>query len=74
MVGNDGRLKSVAGKKVVKIAVNLSAATSTPMSKGDDWYSMAGWSPTEHRWRPAIRDKSSVVDQLSGPYRGGMTQ
>ena len=65
-----GTLKTIAGKNVVKLAVNLSVATTTPMSQNDGWYSVAGWSPAMFKWIPAIRDKASVVDQLSVPYVG----
>lgn len=58
------------GKNVVKIVVNLSAATTTPMIKQDGWYAVSGFSPAMFKWVPAIRDASSVVDQLSVPYIG----
>jgi len=65
-----GELKMIAGKNVVKLAVNLSVATTTPMSQNDGWYSVAGWSPAMFKWIPAIRNKESVAAQLSVPYVG----
>lgn len=62
--------QATGGSKVIKMVVNLSAATSTPMLKGEGWYFMAGWSPAMFKWIPAIRDASSVVDQLSVEYIG----
>lgn len=64
------KLKNLAGKNVIKLAVNLSASTTTPMSASDGWFTVAGWSQAMFRWIPAIRDKSSVVDQLSTAYHG----
>mgnify|MGYP002777096297 CR=1 FL=1 len=63
-------IKQVAGKSVIKLAVNLSASTTTPLSKQDGWFAVAGWAPAMFKWVPAIREKASTVDQLSGPYVG----
>jgi hypothetical protein len=63
-------IKNVAGRNVVKIAVNLAASTTTPMSAKDGWYAMAGWSSAMFKWIPAMREKESVVDKLSVPYMG----
>jgi len=56
---------------VVKVAINLAAASTTPMIQQDGWYSIAGWSTAMFKWIPAIRNKSSAVTQLSGPYTRG---
>lgn len=56
-------------KAPVKIAVNMSASLSTPMTQHDQWYSLAGWSTVLFRWIPLIREKVSAVEALSGPYR-----
>jgi hypothetical protein len=63
-------IKNVAGRNVVKIAVNLSASTTTPLSANDGWYAMSGWSSAMFKWIPAIREKESVVEKLSVPYIG----
>jgi len=65
-----GVIKNVAGRSVMKMAVNMSVATSTPMSQHDGWYSMAGWSPAMFKWIPAMRDAGSVIEQLAVPYKG----
>jgi 60 kDa SS-A/Ro ribonucleoprotein len=65
-----GALKTLTGKNVIKMVVNLSAAHSTPMVKEDGWYAMAGWSPAMFRWVPAMREKVNAVDQLCVPYVG----
>jgi hypothetical protein len=63
-------IKNIAGNNVVKITVNLSASTTTPMSAKDGWFTMAGWSSAMFKWIPAIREKETVVDKLSVPYMG----
>lgn len=63
-------LKNIAGKDVIKLAVNLAAASTTPMTKEDGWYTTAGWSSAMFKWVPAMRNKETAVDQLSGPYIG----
>lgn len=57
-------------KNAVKITINLNASSTTPMSCENGWYALAGWSTAMFRWIPAIRNKSSVVDELSRPYIG----
>lgn len=64
------RLRNLTGKDVMKLTVNLSAASTTPMTKEDGWYTTAGWSPAMFKWIPAMREKATVVDQLSVPYIG----
>lgn len=63
-------VKNVAGRNVVKLAINLHAATTTPMSASDGWYAVAGWASAMFKFIPAIRNKETVVDQLSVPYIG----
>lgn len=63
-------LRTLDDKETIKLTVNLSVATTTPMTKGDGWYTMAGWSPAMFKWIPAMRDKASAVDMLSRPYTG----
>lgn len=65
-----GQIVNLTGKKTMKMTVNLSGAQSTPMSKADGWFAMAGWTPAMFRWVPAMREKATVVDQLSVPYIG----
>ena len=64
------RLRNLTGKNVMKLTVNLNAASTTPMTKEDGWYTTAGWSPAMFKWIPAMREKATVVDQLSVPYIG----
>lgn len=63
-------LKDIAGKKVMKMTVNMSTAFSTPMIKQDGWYTLSGWSTGMFKWIPSMRDASSAVDQLAVPYFG----
>lgn len=66
-----GTLKaSTGGHNVVKITVNMHGAPSTPMIKQDGWYALSGWTPAMFKWIPAIREKETVVDALSVPYKG----
>lgn len=62
-------IKQIVGPKVMKLAINLSASTTTPMPASDGWYTLAGWSSAMFKWVPAMRDAGLAVDQLSGPYR-----
>lgn len=57
-------------RNVMKITINLNSAPTTPMIKEDGWYTMAGWSSAMFKWIPAIRDKVTIVEQLSKPYNG----
>lgn len=57
-------------KNCMKIVVNMSVSATTPMTQADGWYSVAGWSTAMFKWVPAIREKVSVVEQLSVPYIG----
>ncbi|RWZ87240.1 MAG: TROVE domain-containing protein [Hydrotalea sp. AMD] len=54
---------------IVKLAINLNSTPTTPMIQSDGWYSLAGWSSAMFKWIPAIRNKDSVTDTLSGPYK-----
>lgn len=63
-------LRNLTGKDTMKLTVNLSAASTTPMTKEDGWFTTAGWSPAMFKWIPAMREKATVVDQLSVPYIG----
>lgn len=64
-------VKEVTGTPdVVKLAINFEASPSTPTTKEDGWFAVAGWSTAMFKFVPAIREKMSVVDQLSGPYVG----
>lgn len=65
-----GRLVEASRNKAVKMTVNLSTAFTTPMTREDGWYSLAGWSPAMFRWTSLIREKASVVEALSQPYQG----
>jgi hypothetical protein len=60
--------KSSGNINTVKMVVNLDGAPTTPFIKQAGWFAMAGWTPAMFRWVPAIRNKESVVDALSGPY------
>jgi hypothetical protein len=57
-----------SNKQCMKIAINMQGAPTTPFAAADGWYSFAGWSPALFKWVPAMRNKQSVVDQLSVPY------
>lgn len=63
-------LRGIASKDTMKLTVNLAAASTTPMTKEDGWFTTAGWSPAMFKWVPAMRNKETVVDQLSVPYIG----
>lgn len=64
-------LKLATGNSnVVKITVNLNGAPTTPFIKAEGWYTMSGWTPAMFKWVPAIRNKETVVDALSGSYIG----
>lgn len=63
-------IKNIAGKNVVKLTVNLSAASTTPMSEDDGWYALAGWSSAMFKWVRSMRNTESIVEQLSVPYQG----
>jgi len=63
-------IRNIAGSKVLKLTVNLSAALTTPMSTHDGWFTMAGWDPSMFLWVPAMRESHTVVDMLSQPYKG----
>ena len=63
-------LRNLTGKDTMKLTVNLNAASTTPMTKEDGWFTTAGWSPAMFKWIPAMREKATVVDQLSVPYIG----
>lgn len=64
------RMQALSRSKAIKLTVNMSAAASTPLAKDDGWFAMSGWTPAMFRWIPAIRAKSSVVEELSVPYLG----
>lgn len=64
------RLRNLTGKDTMKLTVNLNAASTTPMTKEDGWFTTSGWSPAMFKWIPAMREKATVVDQLSVPYIG----
>jgi hypothetical protein len=57
-------------KDTVKVAFNLNAYNSTPVSTLNGWYQLAGWSERAFDFIPAMREKVSVVDYLSRPYMG----
>lgn len=52
----------------IKMVVNLSASDTTPFSERDGWHPVSGWSPAMFKWVPAMRERQSVVEQLSQPY------
>lgn len=57
-------------KKCVKIAINLNASNTTPLSVNDGWYQLAGWSDKMFKFIPAMRESITAVDVLSVPYIG----
>lgn len=65
-----GTIKNIPSKNVLKLVVNMSVAQTTPMSKNDGWYAVAGWSTSMFKWVDAIRQSASVVQALSVPYIG----
>lgn len=54
----------------VKVAINFSGGSSTPLSHKAGWYQMAGWSDKMFQFIPAMRESVSIVDTLNVPYRG----
>jgi len=60
----------IFGSNVVKVAFNLNAYASTPVSEIDGWYQLAGFSERAFDFIPAMRNKTSVVKTLSVPYKG----
>lgn len=65
-----GRLRNLTGKDTMKLTVNLNAASTTPMTKEDGWFTTSGWSPAMFKFIPLMRNKLTAVDQLSVPYIG----
>lgn len=57
-------------KDCVKVAVNFCGGNSTPLSEIDGWYQLSGWSDNMFKFIPAMREGVTVVETLSGPYRG----
>lgn len=57
-------------KKCIKIAINLNASNTTPLSEKDGWYQLAGWSDKMFKFIPAMREGVTAVDTLSVPYVG----
>lgn len=62
--------QATGNHKVVKLAIDMNSSSTTPLVQQEGWYSVAGWSSAMFKWVDAIRNKSSAVDQLSGPYKG----
>ncbi len=54
----------------VKVAIDLNGYTSTPAGQMDGWHQLSGWSERLFDFIPALRNKSSVVKELSVPYIG----
>lgn len=65
-----GRRTDIFSKDAIKVAMNLEAYSSTPVSEIDDWYQLAGWSERVFDFIPAMRDGVSVVETLIHPYIG----
>ena len=65
-----GEMTQLTAGNIVKVAVNMHGATTTPLIKQNGWFAMAGWTPAMFKWIPAIRNKETVVDALSAPYIG----
>lgn len=60
----------LGGRKTIKMTVNMSTAFTTPMSREDGWYALAGWNTSMFKWVPAMREAGDAVSQLSGEYTG----
>ncbi len=56
-------------RSAVKLTVNLNAAPTTPMIRADGWFALAGWSSAMFKFIPAMRERSTAVDILSGQYK-----
>lgn len=75
-VFTDGEINHLWGTKdniptkAIKVAVNFNAADTTPLPQRDGWYALAGWSDKMFKFIPAMREKVTVVDALSGSYIG----
>lgn len=63
------QVKNIVPAGSVKVTINMNASNTTPMCEHDGWFALCGFTPALFRWIPAIRNKSSVTDQLSGPYK-----
>lgn len=61
---------NIFDKDCLKIAINLNAYNTTPVSELDGWYQLSGWSERLFDFIPALRNKTSVVKTLSVPYAG----
>lgn len=57
-------------KDCVKIAINLAPYGSTPLSEVSGFYQLSGWSEKLFDFVANIRNKKTVVETLSGPYKG----
>lgn len=68
------KLVGLAPKNTMKMVINMAASSSSPMSRQDGWYEIAGWSSAMFKWVPAMRDGLTAVDQLSGPYVGVLSK
>lgn len=62
------QVKNIVPTGAVKLTINMNASDTTPMSEKDGWYALSGFAPAMFRWIPAMRNRSSIADQLSGPY------
>lgn len=61
-------------KSAFKVTINMSQTNTTPFIKENGWHELSGWSSAVFDWIPAMRNSSSVIDQLSGPYVGPRTK
>jgi 60 kDa SS-A/Ro ribonucleoprotein len=54
----------------IKVTVNMNSAASTPFIKENGWIAISGWSTAIFKYIGAIRDKNTIIDQLSQEYAG----
>jgi hypothetical protein len=64
-----GSRTNIFDPNAIKVAMNLEAYLSTPVSEIDGWWQLAGWSERVFDFIPALRDGVSVVETLTHPYR-----
>jgi hypothetical protein len=71
--GNRGRdtfpdVSKLFSKNAVKIAFNLNAYETTPLSERQGFFQMSGYSDKVFKFINLMNEGSSIVDALSGPF------
>jgi len=56
--------------ETIKIAINLEAYDTTPVSQSQGWLQLSGWSEKIFDFIPALREGTTIPKLLSVPYLG----